>query len=152
MQGPRLPCHATLRRAVYPRDLAPRRLQALGDVFSALSAAVGAADKVVELMKRPTEIPEVGTLAPAHFAGKITLQVWGREGGRCVCVIPKSRHETMPAPFCSTHAHAAALPLQDVTFHYPARPTLRVLNGINITVNPGEIVALVSMRRARPPG
>jgi ABC-type multidrug transport system fused ATPase/permease subunit len=32
---------------------------------------------------------------------------------------------------------------QDVVFHYPARPTLRVLGGLSLTVNPGEIVALV---------
>ena len=77
----------------------------LGDVFSALSAAVGAADKVVELMRRPSRIAERGTLAPATFAGKITLQ--------------------------------------DVVFHYPARPSLRVLNGVSLSVHPGEIVALV---------
>ncbi len=32
---------------------------------------------------------------------------------------------------------------QDVSFHYPARPTLRVLSGLSLTVRPGEIVALV---------
>lgn len=79
--------------------------QALGDVFSALSAAVGAADKVVELMKRQPAVAETGALAPAQFQGKITLQ--------------------------------------DVSFHYPARPTMRVLSGLSLTVRPGEIVALV---------
>ncbi|PRW60050.1 ATP-binding cassette sub-family B member 9 [Chlorella sorokiniana] len=79
--------------------------QALGDVFSALSAAVGAAEKVVELMKRPPAVPETGALVPAAFAGKITLQ--------------------------------------DVSFHYPARPNARVLSGLNLAVRPGEIVALV---------
>lgn len=53
----------------------PIHAQALGDVFSALSAAVGAADKVIELMKRPPAVAETGTLAPAQFQGKITLQV-----------------------------------------------------------------------------
>ena len=33
--------------------------------------------------------------------------------------------------------------MQDVVFHYPARPTLRVLSGLSVVVNPGEIVALV---------
>ena len=28
-------------------------------------------------------------------------------------------------------------------FHYPARPSLRVLSGLSLTVRPGEIVALV---------
>ena len=129
----------------------------LGDVFSALSAAVGAADKVVELMRRPPRIAERGTLAPATFAGKITLQVGGAAGpGRAgwlacacvrVCVLPApiSCLKAAPQPhFPLTFAsHRAAAPLQDVVFHYPARPSLRVLNGVSLSVHPGEIVALV---------
>lgn len=30
-------------------------------------------------------------------------------------------------------------------FSYPARPTVRVLNGVTLSVNPGEVVALVGM-------
>jgi hypothetical protein len=52
-------------------------LQSLGDVFSALSAAVGAADKVIELMRRRPAVEESGTLVPTTFAGKVTLQVMG---------------------------------------------------------------------------
>ncbi len=33
--------------------------------------------------------------------------------------------------------------LDDVTFSYPTRPDARVLNGINLAVKPGEVVALV---------
>ena len=33
--------------------------------------------------------------------------------------------------------------MQSVHFHYPARPTLRVLSGLSLSVQPGEIVALV---------
>lgn len=51
------------------------RCQALGDVFSALAAAVGAAEKVVELMHRQPKVPRAGTLAPAEFSGRIDLQV-----------------------------------------------------------------------------
>ncbi|MFY0690777.1 MAG: ATP-binding cassette domain-containing protein [Paracoccaceae bacterium] len=32
---------------------------------------------------------------------------------------------------------------EDVTFHYPARPTIAALEGVNLQVNPGETVALV---------
>lgn len=55
-------------------------------MFSALSAAVGAADKVIELMQRRPAVPPAGALVPAGFAGKITLQVGGagRGGGRDV--------------------------------------------------------------------
>ena len=48
--------------------------QQLGDVFSALSAAGGAADKVVELMHRRPAISAPGTLAPPEFTGRIELR------------------------------------------------------------------------------
>lgn len=48
-------------------------LQLLGDVFSSLTAAVGAADKVVELMQQRPSIPPHGALQPADFAGRVEL-------------------------------------------------------------------------------
>lgn len=48
-------------------------LQLLGDVFSSLTAAVGAADKVVELMQQRPTIPPHGALQPADFAGRVEL-------------------------------------------------------------------------------
>ena len=45
-------------------------LQSLGDVFSSLSAAVGAADKVVEMIKRVAQIPAAWlAVRPATFVG-----------------------------------------------------------------------------------
>lgn len=79
--------------------------QALGDVFSALSAAVGAADKVIELMHRRPAIPPPGTLAPPAFTGRIELR--------------------------------------NVNFSYPSRPEASVLSDFSLTVEPGEVVALV---------
>ncbi|KAF5832896.1 hypothetical protein DUNSADRAFT_11046 [Dunaliella salina] len=48
--------------------------QMMGDVFSALTAAVGAADKVLELIHRKPDIPPEGTLVPASFEGRIDLR------------------------------------------------------------------------------
>ena len=49
----------------------------IGDVFSALNSAVGAADKVMELMNRRPQISPSGTLVPPHFEGRIDLNnVW----------------------------------------------------------------------------
>lgn len=48
-------------------------MQLLGDVFSSLTAAVGAADKVVELMQQRPAIPPHGALQPADFAGRLQL-------------------------------------------------------------------------------
>ena len=36
-----------------------------------------------------------------------------------------------------------SIAVQNVHFNYPARPALRVLSGLSLTVHPGEIVALV---------
>ena len=77
----------------------------LGDVFSYLTAAVGAADKVVELMQQHPGVPPHGALQPADFAGRVELE--------------------------------------GVTFSYPARPEVPVLNGLSLKVNPGEVCLLV---------
>jgi len=79
--------------------------QALGDVFSALSAAVGAADKVVELINKKPAFEETGSEEPDTFVGQLELR--------------------------------------DVSFFYPARPSSMVLSNFNLTVQPGEVVALV---------
>lgn len=79
--------------------------QNMADVFSALTAAVGAADKVMELMQRKPKIASDGTLSPLTFAGHIMLR--------------------------------------EVVFRYPARPDTRVLQGLSLQVQPGEVVALV---------
>ena len=42
-------------------------------MFSSLTAAVGAADKVVELMQQKPAIPAQGALQPADFAGTVEL-------------------------------------------------------------------------------
>jgi ATP-binding cassette subfamily B (MDR/TAP) protein 9 len=47
----------------------------LGDVFSALASAVGAAAKVVELLRRRPEMPPPGTVAPATpLEGRVELR------------------------------------------------------------------------------
>lgn len=46
----------------------------MGDVFSALSAAVGAADKVIELMRREPALPPPGGLAPAALEGAVEFR------------------------------------------------------------------------------
>lgn len=48
--------------------------QLMGDVFSALTAAVGAADKVIQLMFRQPQIPAAGSLVPEVFSGRMALE------------------------------------------------------------------------------
>jgi ATP-binding cassette, subfamily B (MDR/TAP), member 9 len=49
-------------------------IQTLGDVFSAVAAAVGSADKVVELMERVPRLPPAGTAAPPTFEGSVEFR------------------------------------------------------------------------------
>lgn len=48
-----------------------------------------------------------------------------------------SRPRALPSPV------QGAITLDNVVFHYPSRPEYRALNGISLTVAPGETVALV---------
>lgn len=60
------------------------------------------------------------------FEGLLCYQGWALPG--------PCRHAPT-APFSAA--------VQNVHFNYPARPALRVLSGLSLTVHPGEIVALV---------
>ena len=86
-----------------PSSMKPERhlLQMMGDMFSALTAAVGAADKVVELIQRRPEVGPTGKLQPSDFRGRLELDA--------------------------------------VHFCYPARPNQKVLTGLTLEINPGEV-------------
>ena len=49
-------------------------LQSMGEVFSSLMAAVGAADKVLELIRRQPQIVPVANLKPDQFVGTLALE------------------------------------------------------------------------------
>ena len=103
----------------------------IGYVFSSLTQAVGAADKVFELLNRkprytvPAEpepdISYTGTI-PGTAATKTRLQ--------------RLRGKT-PDSF------RGEIQLRDVDLFYPARPKRQVLRGLSMDVQPGSIVALV---------
>lgn len=98
-----------------------------------LTQAVGAADKVFELLARVPAMDPAGELVPAsgELRGAIQFQdvVF-----RCAAVAtffffaPSSgQMRVTAAPSCS----------------YPARPQSLVLRGLNLDIQPGEVVALV---------
>ena len=47
------------------------------------------------------------------------------------------------APFAPTQPVRGGLELEDVRFHYPSRPDTAALDGVNLTIAPGETVAVV---------
>ena len=98
---------------------------AIGDVFTSITTALGAADKVFELIDTK---PGFETWPP------------GRGGDRVVGPageVRVAKPRLAPAK-CDGH-----LALVGVNFSYPARPERRVLFGFNLDVKPGETVALV---------
>jgi ATP-binding cassette subfamily B (MDR/TAP) protein 9 len=105
----------------------------IGYVFSSLTQAVGAADKVFELLHRkprirpPTETDEVDIdLAPRGLLGiraeKVHVQ-------RLRGLRPES---------CR-----GEIELDDVVMYYPSRPQRCVLDGLSLKIEPGSVVALV---------
>ncbi len=48
-----------------------------------------------------------------------------------------------PAPVALPAPTEGAIDFDEVTFHYPARPDTAALNGVSLTIRPGETVALV---------
>ena len=79
----------------------------MGSIFSSLTSAVGAADKVFELMHREPKIKQENSNKP--------------NPERCV----------------------GEVALRGVRMSYPARPTRQVLNGLDLVVKAGSVVALV---------
>ena len=99
---------------------------AVADVFTAVTTALGAAEKVLELI-----------------ASKPAFDTWPLSA--------RSRRETVAEPAPDGRAEPVARPsscegfleLEDVTFAYPSRPEKLVLRGVSLKVNAGETVAFV---------
>lgn len=98
----------------------------IGYIFSSLTMAVGAADKVFELMHRKPKLRQQssGRTRPGRANSKSAIE--------------KSRTSGLEPDDCR-----GEIVLKDVEMHYPARPQRRVLNGMSLSVPPGTIVALV---------
>jgi ATP-binding cassette, subfamily B (MDR/TAP), member 9 len=93
----------------------------IGYIFSSLTQAVGAADKVFELMNRKPKLRMPST-GPCNTRS----------------AIDKFRTSGLKPDSCT-----GEIVLKDVQMYYPARPQKRVLNGMSLAVPPGKIVALV---------
>jgi ATP-binding cassette subfamily B (MDR/TAP) protein 9 len=105
----------------------------IGYIFSSLTQAVGAADKVFELMNRtprltpPAESPDACSLTiPRGIMGIEAKKTASQRNGG---IFPEN---------CR-----GEVTLNDVELYYPARPQRCVLRGMSLTAKPGQVVALV---------
>jgi ATP-binding cassette subfamily B (MDR/TAP) protein 9 len=101
----------------------------IGDVFTGLMSAAGAADKVFALIDRSPAIAPSGTLDPqppppgsGGAAGFVVGRGGGGGGGR---------------------GFVGSIAFEQVWLVYPSRPDTQVLRGISFGIRPGQVVALV---------
>jgi ATP-binding cassette, subfamily B (MDR/TAP), member 9 len=104
----------------------------IGWVFSSLSNAVGAADKVFELMHRKPRITPPSSTSLQSFSG---------QGGILGIEATKTRMQRLNGirPVDSR----GEIVLENVKMYYPARPNRCILNGLSLKIEAGSIVALV---------
>lgn len=105
----------------------------IGAVFSSLTQAVGAADKVFELLHRkPRMTPPSRTDSPPAGASRV-----GILGVEATKTMQQRMRGLLPENV------RGEIEFKDVSLYYPARPQRRVLNGLSLKIEPGSIVALV---------
>jgi len=99
----------------------------IGYIFSSLTQAVGAADKIFELMNRK---PKRASLSdPDNLDSEQGTSVYRTEAFRGEGAQPYK---------CN-----GEVSLSNVHMYYPSRPDRKVLNGMDLIAPPGAIVALV---------
>ena len=108
----------------------------IGYIFSSLTQAVGAADKVFELMNRKPRLQRPSTT----IATTTTTNASGQ--GHVLNVdthqVNKNRISGLEPEVCH-----GEIVLENVEMSYPARPQRQILNGLSLRVPPGKIAALV---------
>jgi len=77
----------------------------IGDIYTGLLEAVGASEKVFELIDRKPKIQNNGIVNPSEVLGEVRFE--------------------------------------NVSFAYPTRPNILVLDKVSFSVTPGEVIALV---------
>ncbi|CAN0072557.1 unnamed protein product [Ectocarpus sp. 4 AP-2014] len=107
-------------------------------IFSSMTQAVGAADKVFELIRREPKGARPSASPPPSSASQHSACETG--AARSV------RHATAAAPEeggAAPETCLGAVELKGVDFEYPSRPGRRILDGVNFNAAAGQVLALV---------
>jgi len=102
----------------------------IGYIFSSLTQAVGAADKVFELMHRKPKLRQPSTEGITHSSGHVPRVD--------THLVTKTRISGQEPEVCR-----GDIVLENVEMSYPARPQRQILNGMSLHVPSGKIAALV---------
>eukprot|EP00899_Mesostigma_viride_P015244 jgi/Mesvir1/23720/Mv18666-RA.1 len=108
-------------------DMAMRSALAMSDKWAKLMEALGATERVFELL----DAPRARQLAGAP-GGTPQQQGEGKEGG-------VAEHKAG----CQIHPLRGRIELQNVSFFYPSRPDIMVLKDVSLVLEPGQVTAFV---------
>jgi len=106
----------------------------IGYIFSSLTQAIGAADKVFELIHRKPKLTPPSTTDELNGADLPSRGVLGITATKTA----SQRLDGVSPADCK-----GEVALRDVELYYPARPQRRVLHQMTLDVAPGSVVALV---------
>jgi ATP-binding cassette subfamily B (MDR/TAP) protein 9 len=106
----------------------------LGGIFASLTRAVGAADKVFELMHRKSQLTPPTHQDPERLEGINKSTLLGVEASRTM----EQRAHGLSPDVCE-----GEITLKNVEMRYPARPQHLVLKGLDLHIPAGAVVALV---------
>ena len=105
----------------------------IGWVFSSLTQAVGAADKVFELLNRKPRYRTPSVPAPDGVA-----RVSAIKG-----VSPEKTRKHRLSGLRPEETAKGEIKLENVDLYYPARPNRQVLKQFSVTIEPGTVAAFV---------
>jgi ABC-type multidrug transport system fused ATPase/permease subunit len=126
-------------------------LSSLSSIYSDLVRAVAASNRVFAILDRVPEVrSEVATASDKNSKNHYTVQHMEAEGGPLVDVefVLKSTKEAPAAlhvngETAAQHCPPVSIVFDSVNFRYPTRLDVEVLKDFNLTIEPGEVVALV---------
>lgn len=114
----------------------------IGSIFASLTQAVGAADKVFELIHRQPKIeePQIHAETPTRESSLATSTSNLVQYGINPKKIALQRNRGLHPPSGSCRGQIS---FDGVEMFYPARPARKILHGLTLKAPPGKVVALV---------